>query len=133
MAKMEAAEKEGKLVMSKIAKRGGRHAFHKRQVKQAKAAKKAFLRNKFPRRVMQSDPSMNTDADWETDDWGEDDWDWELEDWDWTPLHPDRRCLQWETARDDEECWTQWEDWETYCDYVDWNDQCEAVDEAWYS
>ena len=132
MAKIEAAEAAGKLILKKMAQRGGRRAFLKRQVMHAKAAKKALIRNKVPRKMQEDDTAKTDDWDesWEEGDW--DVWDWE-DDWDWTPLHPDRRCLQWETARDDEECWTQWEDWETYCEYVDWNDQCDAVDDAWYS
>ena len=54
-------------------------------------------------------------------------WDDEL-----PPLHPDRRCIEFENAWYDEACWAQWDDWDDYCDYIDWNDQCEAVDRAWF-
>ena len=49
------------------------------------------------------------------------------------PLHPDRKCLQYETAWEDEECWGQWADWAHYCDHVDWTSQCDAIHDAWYA
>jgi len=49
------------------------------------------------------------------------------------PLRPDRRCLEWDNAWNDDDCVAQWESWDFYCSAWEWTDECEAVDEIWYS
>ena len=53
-------------------------------------------------------------------------------DMDYIPLNPERRCMEFYTAFDDEGCWEQWDEWEWYCDSIDWSDQCEAVMDHFY-
>ena len=53
------------------------------------------------------------------------------EDYAWPPLHPDRRCIEWNNAVSDPECLRQWQTWDQYCYWVK-SDQCTSVDSVWY-